>query len=133
MPTETVDSPSLPPPPHDPRDRELVMHLGAWEVRVSTGRAFEYFVPRGLWHVQLWHPEAQISILTPSRLTAGAFEAFPSRGRKARSSVYPALREALETEHGTMFPSDADIGWVERTLVDGVASTHGREVGAQSS
>ena len=123
-----------PPPPHDPCERELVMHLGPWEVRVSTGRAFEYFVPRGLWHVQLWHPEAGISILTRSRLTAGAFEAFPSRGWKARSIDYASLREWLEAEHGTSLPSDADMRWVERVLVDRVvASAAARSVAEKSS
>ena len=114
-----------PPPPHDPRDRELVMQLGRWEVRVSTGRAFEYFVPRGRWHVQLWHPEAGISILTPSKLTAGAFEAYPSRGWKARSCDYGALRDWLEAEHDTPLPSDADMSWIERVLVDRIVASAG--------
>jgi hypothetical protein len=106
------------------------MRLGTWEVRISTGRAFEYFVPRGLWHVQLWHPDARISILTPSRLTGGAFEAFPSRGWKARASAYPSLREWLESEHRVELPNDADIAWVERVLVDRIVASAREVVGA---
>ncbi len=116
-------APPVPPPPHDPSDRDVVVRLGSWEVRVSTGRHFEYFVPRGFWHVQLWHPEARISILTPSRLTSGAFEAFPSRGWKARARTYSALREWLADEHDTDLPSDADVRWVERVLVDRIVAS----------
>ncbi|MBX3259642.1 MAG: hypothetical protein KIS78_27160 [Labilithrix sp.] len=114
-----------PPPPHDPRDREATLRLGAWEVRVSTGRAFECFVQRGLWHVQLWHAEAKISILTPSRLTGGAYEAFPSHGWKARSQTYEGLVGILEAEHGVRLPSVAQVHWVERQLVDKIVASAG--------
>ena len=33
-----------------------------------------YFARRGFAHVQLWHPERRVSVLTPSRLTGGNFE-----------------------------------------------------------
>jgi hypothetical protein len=107
-----------PPPPHDPRDRELALHLRSWEVRLSTGRAFEYFVPRGLWHVQLWQPAARLSIPTLSRLTAGVFEAFPSRGWKVRCSTYPELRGVLAREHAIELPTLTEMRWVEQEVVD---------------
>lgn len=115
--------PPAPPPPHDPRDREVAVLLGAWEVRLSTGRAFEYFVPRGLWHAQLWHPTARISILTPSRLTAGAFEAFPCRGWKARTTTYAELRALLGREHAATLPSAAEVCWVQQELVDRIVAS----------
>jgi len=67
---------STPPAPHDPRERELVAHAGAWEVRqfARTGTKHEYFAPRGFLHLQLWEPTAGVSILTPSRLTGGNYE-----------------------------------------------------------
>ncbi len=114
-----------PPVPHDPCDREAVLLLGGWEVRVSVGRAFEFFVPRGLWHVQLWHPVAQISILTPSRLTAGEFEAFPSRGRKARRATYEELSAVLRSEHDVTLPSAEAVTWVRHHLVERLVAAAG--------
>lgn len=67
---------TLPPRPHDPRDREVVAHAGAWEVRQfdRADRKHAYFAPRGFLHLQLWHPVACVSVLTPSRLTGGNYE-----------------------------------------------------------
>ncbi|MBN9160529.1 MAG: hypothetical protein J0I07_06180 [Myxococcales bacterium] len=120
-------APSRPPVPHDPCDREAVILLGGWEVRVSTGSAFEFFVPRGLWHVQLWHPIAQISILTPSRLTAGKFEAFPSRGWKARCATYQELSAVLRSEHDVTLPSAEAVTWIRHHLVDRLVAAAGSE------
>ncbi|MBX3225658.1 MAG: hypothetical protein KIT84_31230 [Labilithrix sp.] len=111
-----------PPPPHDPRDREEAYALGEWQVRVATGRMFEYFVPRGLWHVQLWHPETRISILTPSRLTMGAWEAFPLQTWKARRETWSSLALALAAEHDVKLPSAAEVAWVESTFVHGLVT-----------
>src|SRR5690349_18303320 len=109
-----------PPPPHDPADREVALRMGAWEVRLSSGRALEYFAPRGLLHAQLWHPGSRISILTPSRLTAQAFEGFPSRGWKGRARTYLELRELLGREHPTELPSPWEIAHIE-ALVEAIA------------
>src|SRR5688500_11007904 len=70
------------PPPHDPEERELAQTIDAWEVRVFADAKFGFFVQRGLWHVQLWHPYARVSVLTPSRLTGGAYEILSARGTK---------------------------------------------------
>jgi hypothetical protein len=112
--TQSQPSTTLsPPPPHDPRDREGVLALGAWEVRLSTGRFFEYFAPRGLWHAQLWHQRAGVSILTPSRLTGGSFEAFPSRGWKGRRATYSEIRALVAAEHDVEPPSMEAVTWLE--------------------
>ncbi len=73
-------SSSSPPRPHDPDDRVTLGRIGEWEVRRFEGDGAKsgYSAPRGFLHVQLWHPWRAVSLLTPSRLTAGRYEAFPS-------------------------------------------------------
>lgn len=99
--------PASPPPPHDPRDRVLVDTVGDWEVRCFApgDPKFHYFVTRRLLHVQLWHPAARVSVLTPSRLTAGLFEAFPHEGWKARVRCPDALAAMVERDHGLALPA----------------------------
>jgi hypothetical protein len=50
--------------------------FGEWEVRRHPEGEGQhaYFTARGFLHLQLWHPVARVSILTPSRLTRGRFE-----------------------------------------------------------
>ena len=85
------DEGSWPPSPHDPRERETALLLEGWEVRVFTGRWFQYFVTHGLWHLQLWSPAGRVSILTPSRLTRGLYEAFPVSNWKTSAPTYDWL------------------------------------------
>lgn len=61
---------------HAPSERVIAARLGAWEVRChgKAGAQHSYFATRGLLHMQLWHPTARVSILTPSRLTNDRFE-----------------------------------------------------------
>ena len=112
-----LEAPSWPPPPHDPRERELALTIGGWEVRLFGGRMFAYFVTRGLWHMQLWHPVARISILTPSRLTRGCYEAFPIAGWKTQAPDYPSLVRLITGLGKAPLPSAADVLRLERALV----------------
>ncbi len=91
-----------PPPPHDPRERELVLRVDGWEVRLFGEHKFQYFVRHGLWHAQLWQPEARVSVLTPSRLTCELYEVFPIAAWKARAESYAELSEMIEREHGVL-------------------------------
>lgn len=61
---------------HSLADRITFATLGEWEVRRHPEAAamHGYFASRGLLHLQLWHPIASVSILTPSRLTHDRFE-----------------------------------------------------------
>ena len=66
-------------PLHDPRDRVRIAELGnGWELRqfAETDRRLAYFADKGFAHVQLWSAAANVSVVTPSRLTNGAFEAW---------------------------------------------------------
>ena len=114
-----------PPPPHDPRERELALMLDAWEVRLFGGRKLEYFVTRGFWHAQLWHPEARISILTPSRLTLGLYEAFPIANWKAQAPDYDKLTTLLDGVHAVALPPRLAVLRVERALVDDIVRASG--------
>lgn len=106
-----------PPPPHDPRQRERLIALHSWEVRLFTDVRFRYFVPRGLWHVQLWHEEARVSVLTRSGLTKGAYEVFPIQEWKQRVNTYEALRQLVETNHQVAFLSEQELAWIEKRFV----------------
>ncbi|MCA9690593.1 MAG: hypothetical protein R3A51_09190 [Nannocystaceae bacterium] len=109
-----------PPPPHDPRERILQRLLGPWHVRqFPPGDArLAYFTPRGLLHLQLWHPEAGVSVLTPSRLTNGRFEVFPVDGWKHPAIDVDALSATLERRLGV---SAIDRGALARALEELVA------------
>lgn len=109
-----------PPPPHDPRERELALRLGGWEVRLFGNPKFEYFVTRGFWHLQLWHPLGRVSVLTPSRLTRGFYEAFPVFDWKGHASTYDALANLVSRIHSVRLPQGADVARVEKALVDDV-------------
>ena len=106
-----------PPPPHDPSERELVHVVGDWEVRLFDNPRFRYFVERGLWHVQLWHPARRISVLTPSSLTDNSYEVFPIRAWKERVPTSAGVRRLLARTYGLEFVDEAALASIERTFV----------------
>jgi hypothetical protein len=103
-------------PPHDPADRICVAVLASWEVRIfhPAGRMHRYFAPRGLLHLQLWECEKSFSLLTPSRLTAGRYEAFPVRGWKLSHRCLETLQQLIPIE----LPDAALIRAWEREYVE---------------
>lgn len=100
-----------PPPAHDPRQRVVVAEAGEWQIRgfAHDDPKFDYFARRGFLHLQLWHPRARISVLTPSRLTGGLFEVYPISGWKL-PVLKPALLRALVLQHhGVEIPSRRQV------------------------
>ena len=95
-----------PPPPHDPRERVLVEYLGDWEIRIfsPTGTFHRYFAAKGMLHVQLWHPGARLSLLTPSPITAGRFEVYPLAGWKHARYGYHELAQEVRSGCGVELP-----------------------------
>lgn len=116
-----------PAPPHDPRERIVVTSLDGWEVRNfgPHDRRRAYFAVRGLGHLQLWHAASGVSVLTPSRLTAGRYEASAAHGWKYRPPDYERLRRELLEELRLPLPSaalvDAWIAWEARRADAGSA------------
>jgi hypothetical protein len=106
-----------PPPPHDPVERVVAVQLGEWEVRVFEGARQRYFLPRGMGHVQLWHARAGVSVLTPSKLTAGLYEVFPVAGWKARANSHHAMAMMVLGAHGLYVPSPPELAEAEHALV----------------
>ncbi|MCG8592430.1 MAG: hypothetical protein MJE66_24325 [Proteobacteria bacterium] len=82
------------PPPHAPGARLCIERVGHWEVRAfdPRGSLHRYFSPRGLLHLQLWHPALDLSLLSPSRLTGYRYEIFPIAGWKWATRDYERLR-----------------------------------------
>lgn len=108
-------APNRPPPPHAPCDRILVDTIQAssatpcmsrWELRVfdPAGQFHLYFSTTGFNHVQLWNPWHGISVLTPSRLTAGRYEAFPIAGWKYAGNDYEQLARRVSAAFATTLP-----------------------------
>jgi hypothetical protein len=144
--TGRADAPAgraWPPAPHDPRERSLIFELAAgptfvqpaphgssgrscaadatrWEVRAFpvSGRMHRYFAPRGLLHVQLWQPEAAVSVLTPSRLTLGRWEVFPVDGWKLAADRVAELRRLIRARFGIEPPTPAQLTAVRSWFVD---------------
>lgn len=108
-----------PPPPHDPRERIEIALVEGWEVRAfrEHGVKHRYFAPRGMLHLQLWHPPSGVSLLTPSRLTAERYEAYPIAGWKFAHAELRAVRGAIRGLHGVELPSSAAIRALERWYV----------------
>lgn len=103
--------PSWPPPPHDARERVRLLSVEGWEVRVfaESDPKHAYFAARGLLHLQLWEPRSGVSILTPSRLTCGRFEAFPIEGWKRAAPDYATIAALIRLAHGVAAPSSATV------------------------
>ena len=95
-----------PPRPHDPRDRIAVAGVDAWEVRVFPpgSRHHRYFAGREMLHLQLWDARRGISVLTPSRITAGRYEVFPVHDWKLAVADFQELRELVAKELGIRLP-----------------------------
>lgn len=73
---ETTPSAVAPNPLHAPGQRLITGEQEGWQVRqipINDPR-LPYLACNGFFHLQLWHPEAGISLLSPSRLTNGAWE-----------------------------------------------------------
>jgi hypothetical protein len=115
-----------PPPPHDPRERDLLCVAGAWQVRsfVVYGPKFEYFAARSLWHLQLWHARARVSILTPSQLTGDCYEIFPVCGWKRRAEDGSALCRLLDAAHHPKPPSSGTIRALEAYFVEDLVTEY---------
>jgi hypothetical protein len=112
---------SWPPPPHDPRERVVLCPADHWQVRafLFNDPRFQYLAPRGLWHIQLWHPGAGVSVLTPSALTGGRYEIFPIQKWKRRAESYEELLGLLQVFHDITPPSAGMLHALESLFVRG--------------
>lgn len=108
-----------PPSPHDPDERVLRDRVGDWEVRAfaTTDPKHDYFVRRGFLHLQLWHPQAGISVLTPSRLTLGRYEIFPINGWKLPETDLEEVAAIVREHHGVHLPALVRINALEQWFV----------------
>lgn len=104
------------PPPHDPDERTGVAWVGLWQVRqfAEDDARLAYFRPRGFHHLQLWNPAERISILTPSRLTAGKFEVWPEGGERWSAATW---REVGDRLAGIAVPSAIEVGALESWFI----------------
>jgi hypothetical protein len=116
VPMNVAPIPHRPPPPHDPLERVLVTRIDGWQVRdfAHDDERLAYFAAHGFSHLQLWNPARGVSVLTPSRLTDGRFEAFPIAGWKQRADDWLALATLLRATHGLVPPGPACLRAVER-------------------
>jgi hypothetical protein len=116
-----------PPPPHDPSERALITRIETWEARdfAVDDPKRQYFLRHGFAHAQLWHPIARVSLLTPSRLTARQYEAFPVSGWKYRHAHWPALRASILREHRVRLPALVELRALHRWLQRSVAIVDG--------
>jgi hypothetical protein len=92
----------------------LITRVDGWDVRDFAHQDLRraYLSASGFAHLQLWHPEARVSVLTPSRLTGDRFEAFPIAGWKRATRDYAELAALIEDAHG--------VRLLSRTIVEAV-------------
>ena len=118
-----------PAAPHDPTERSLVLELGPWEVRTFAGRFLAYFAPRGLLHIQYWHAEKGISVLSPSRLTRARYEVRATDQCTMHFANWEGVQTHLEACHGVVAPTELEAFHTESVLV----SRLGESVGGLAS
>ena len=97
-----IDSVNL----HDPHTRCLLFSGAEWEIR---GYAYNdprhaYCAPRGFLHLQLWCPNKNISILTPSQVTSGLYLVHKSDFTQY-FKCYRALLHAMSNERSALLCS----------------------------
>jgi hypothetical protein len=107
------------PAPHDPRERSRVATVGDWDVFVFAPGDFRhaYFATRGFLHLQLWHRTRNVSLLTPSALTARTFELAGEPAWKYRASSYERLRGETREVLGIDLPNPSALRAFERWFV----------------
>jgi hypothetical protein len=100
-----------PPPPHDPRERRLLTSADGWQVRVFGEQDFRYayFARNSMLHLQLWHVERHVSVLTPSRLTADCWELHSRQTGKRRMGHRVALERSLFAWHRLALPNASTL------------------------
>jgi hypothetical protein len=100
-----------PPPPHDPRERVCVAGWNGWEVRsfAANDRRRGYLASHGMGHVQLWHPGAGVSVLTPSRLTGDQIEIYPIAGWKRAATDTQAASALVRYAFQLTLPGPARL------------------------
>jgi len=83
-----------------------------------SSRMHAYFAPRGLSHIQLWHPEARVSVLTPSRLTCERYEVFPIEQWKRAASSEAEVCALLGEHLGLALPRMALLLSLQRQFAE---------------
>jgi hypothetical protein len=84
----------------------------------------EFAGRHGILHLQLWAPEVEVSVLTPSLMTGGAFELYGFRDREGvRAPLYADLRATVWSRYGVAAPEARLVtGWlalyVDRTVAE---------------
>ncbi len=92
---------------HNHRLRALVFWLGDWEVLMyrPCSDVHRLLVVNGMFHLQLWHPESQTSILTPTSLTGGQFEVAPLFGSAFQCEDYAEIAAIIEAARNIQAPA----------------------------
>jgi len=64
---------SVPPWPHNPNERIPIGEVLGWELRVvpRTEPTHKFLIQQELLQLQFWHPDAKVSLLTPSPAIRG--------------------------------------------------------------
>lgn len=104
---DTPFATSMRPPAHDPTERMLLTWAEGWQVRVfaETDFRYGYFARKRMLHVQLWHPRARVSVLTPSRFTADRWELHGERAWRITADDPRAIDRVLAPIFGVRLPN----------------------------
>ena len=117
-----------PSSPHHPHDRVCLHEEGGWELTIFARNDPRHadLACRGMLHMQLWHPELELSVLTPSQLSGGVYSV-SAPGLRKRICCYDHLTDFLSANFGvaplcfhklahfeTWFIRAAEIGVVQR-------------------
>jgi len=75
----------------------MMYWLDEWDVYAfdPTSEVHHYMARREMFHLQLWHPQARVSILTSSALTENQFELYPFQGWKLRTDTWQEISDLL--------------------------------------
>ena len=111
---------------HDPYERVCVHEEKGWEIRAFARNdpRFGWLASRGLLHMQLWHADYEVSVLTPSQLSEGTF-LIDTPGFQTRIGCYKGVRGFVYENFDTVPPCYPKVvhfeTWFVRAAEIGVA------------
>lgn len=112
----TTESP--PPWPHNPAERVVVEEIAGWEARVvpRCEPTHKFLLQQELLQLQLWHPRARVSLLTPSPAIRGC-PVHSIGGWIVLNATETHVRNVVRLSFGLRFPSKGHLEALVRWFV----------------
>lgn len=94
---------------HNPEPRHEIEKINGWSIRSNhwDQPAYATTLGQGGFHIQLWHEEKRISVLTPSAMTASHFEILIGCGCRHRVGCMQGVELFLKVCQNVELPDQS--------------------------